>query len=69
MKKVIVTGGLGFIGINLIKLLNKNKFFVINIDKISYSSNKNAAFAAIRSENRDLALFGADVFKSITFFS
>ena len=41
MKKVIVTGGLGFIGSNLIKLLNKNKFFVINIDKISYSSNKN----------------------------
>jgi len=41
MKKVIVTGGLGFIGSNLIKLLNKKKFFVINIDKISYSSNKN----------------------------
>jgi dTDP-glucose 4,6-dehydratase len=41
MKKVVVTGGLGFIGSNLIKLLNKNKFFVINIDKISYSSNKN----------------------------
>lgn len=41
MEKVIVTGGLGFIGSNLIKLLNKNKFFVINIDKISYSSNKN----------------------------
>jgi dTDP-glucose 4,6-dehydratase len=40
MKKVIVTGGLGFIGSNLIKLLNKKKFFVINIDKISYSSNK-----------------------------
>jgi dTDP-glucose 4,6-dehydratase len=41
MKKVIVTGGLGFIGSNLIKLLNKKKFFVINIDKISYSSNTN----------------------------
>jgi dTDP-glucose 4,6-dehydratase len=41
MKKVVVTGGLGFIGSNLIKLLNKNRFFVINIDKISYSSNKN----------------------------
>jgi dTDP-glucose 4,6-dehydratase len=41
MKKVIVTGGLGFIGSNLIKLLNKKKFFVVNIDKISYSSNIN----------------------------
>jgi dTDP-glucose 4,6-dehydratase len=40
MKKVIVTGGLGFIGSNLIKILNKKKFFVINIDKVSYASNK-----------------------------
>ena len=39
MKKIIVTGGLGFIGSNLIDLLIKKKFFVINIDKISYSSN------------------------------
>ena len=41
MKKVIVTGGLGFIGSNLIKILNQKKFFIINIDKISYASNKN----------------------------
>mgnify|MGYP003983772137 FL=1 len=39
MKKIVVTGGLGFIGSNLIDLLLKKKFFVINIDKISYSSN------------------------------
>ena len=39
MQKIIVTGGLGFIGSNLIELLIKNKYFVINIDKISYSSN------------------------------
>ena len=39
IKKIIVTGGLGFIASNLIqKLLNK-KYKVINIDKISYSSN------------------------------
>ena len=41
MKKIIVTGGLGFIGSNLIKILNEKKFFIINIDKISYASNKN----------------------------
>ena len=39
MKKVIVTGGLGFIGSNLIKILLKKKYFVINIDKVTYSSN------------------------------
>ena len=39
MKKVIVTGGYGFIGSNLIKYLLKKKYFVINIDKLAYSSN------------------------------
>ena len=39
MKKIIVTGGLGFIGSNLIKLLIKKNYFVINIDKINYASN------------------------------
>ena len=37
--KVILTGGLGFIGSNLVELLIKKNFYVINIDKISYSSN------------------------------
>ena len=39
MKKIVVTGGLGFIGSNLINLLIKKNFFVINVDKVSYSSN------------------------------
>ena len=39
MKKVIVTGGLGFIGSNLIDLLIKKNYFVINVDKVTYSSN------------------------------
>ena len=39
MKTVIVTGGLGFIGSNLIKILNKKKYFVINIDKATYAAN------------------------------
>ena len=39
MKKIIVTGGLGFIGSNLIELLIKKKYFIINIDKVTYSSN------------------------------
>ena len=40
MKKIIVTGGSGFIGSNLVNFLIKRKFFVINIDKLTYSSNK-----------------------------
>ena len=39
MNKIIVTGGLGFIGSNLIELLLKKNYYVINIDKVTYSSN------------------------------
>ena len=39
MKNIIVTGGLGFIGSNLIELLLKKKYRVMNIDKNTYSSN------------------------------
>ena len=39
MKKFVVTGGSGFIGSNLVKFLLKKNYFVINIDKLSYSAN------------------------------
>ena len=39
MKKIIVTGGSGFIGCNLVKFLIKKNYFVINIDNLSYSAN------------------------------
>ncbi len=39
MKKIIVTGGSGFIGSNLVNYLIKKKYYVINIDKLTYSSN------------------------------
>ena len=44
MKKIIVTGGSGFIGTNLVNFLIKKRYYVINIDKLTYSSstyNKN----------------------------
>ena len=39
MGKILVTGGLGFIGSNLINLLLKKKYKVLNIDKVTYASN------------------------------
>ena len=38
--KFLITGGLGFIGTNLIKfLLSKNEHEILNLDKITYSAN------------------------------
>ena len=39
MNKIVVTGGLGFIGSNLVELLINKGFTIINIDKTSYASN------------------------------
>ena len=39
MKTIIVTGGSGFIGTNLVNFLIKKKYFVINLDKHTYSAN------------------------------
>lgn len=40
--KVLVTGGAGFIGLNLIKFfLNKKNIQILNVDKLNYASNKN----------------------------
>ena len=40
MKKIIVTGGSGFIGSSLVDFLIKKKFFIVNLDKLTYSSNR-----------------------------
>ena len=69
MQKFIVTGGLGFIGSNLIELLLSKNFKVLNIDKTSYASNiynvkdflkdKNYSFikANINNQNKILKIF------------
>ena len=64
MKKLIVTGGLGFIGSNLIEILLKKNFYVINLDKITYSSNfyntkefnKSKNYKFIRCDIKDKSL-------------
>ncbi len=40
-KNIIVTGGLGFIGSNLVKLLSIKGYKVIVIDKLTYAGNLN----------------------------
>tara|TARA_B100002019_G_C21222144_1_gene575327 strand:- start:318 stop:1334 length:1017 start_codon:yes stop_codon:yes gene_type:complete len=61
MKRFIVTGGFGFIGSNLIIMLLKRKFKVLNIDNLSYSAqkynlsnikNKNYSFKKVDINNK-----------------
>ena len=71
MQKIIVTGGLGFIGSNLVEILLKKKYYVINIDKISYSSNfyntknfsKNKRYKFIKCDLNNVKLLEKIFFK------
>ena len=58
-RKIVVTGGLGFIASNLIEKLLKQNYKVINVDKVSYLSN----FYNIReiSKNKDYKFFKCDI--------
>ena len=58
MKNIIVTGGSGFIGSNLVNFLIKKNFFVINIDKLTYSSN---SLAHRNKQNRNYKFFKLDI--------
>ena len=49
MKTIIVTGGLGFIGSNLINILSKKNYFIINVDKCSYASNPKNIFTNFKN--------------------
>ena len=58
MKNIIITGGNGFIGSNLVKfLLNKN-YFIINIDKNKYS---NSSYLLKNIKNKNYKFFKLDI--------
>jgi len=59
MKTAVVTGGLGFIGSNLIKLLNQKNYYVINVDKCTYASN----FKNIDKKIKNYEFFKLDINK------
>ena len=59
MKKFLVTGGSGFIGSNLVKFLLKKSYFVINIDRLSYSANPYNLKNIIK--NKKYKFFKADI--------
>ena len=79
MQKIIVTGGLGFIGSNLVKLLIKKNYFVINIDKVSYASNfyntkdfsrkKNYKFIKLNINNKSKLIKIFNSFKPAAIFN
>jgi dTDP-glucose 4,6-dehydratase len=49
MKTIVITGGLGFIGSDLINILSKKNYFIINIDKVTYASNFNNISSNIKN--------------------
>ena len=50
LKKILITGGSGFIGTNLINYLNEKKYIIHNIDKFSYCST-NEKYKVLRNKN------------------
>ena len=57
MKKIILTGGCGFIGRNLVLRLLKEGNIVINVDKLTYAS-KNRSF---KIKDKNYVFFKKDI--------
>ena len=62
LNKILVTGGSGFIGSNLIKYLLEKKYKVINVDKLNYSSTPDQYKSFTRSKSYEF--INADLLNS-----
>ena len=51
LRQILVTGGSGFIGSNLVEYLLNKKYKVINMDKLTYSSTPDKFKKFTRSDN------------------
>ena len=59
MNNILVTGGAGFIGSELVRYLIKKKFNIINLDKLTYSGNLNNLTEV--SANKKYKFFKVDI--------
>tara|TARA_Y100000816_G_C25632825_1_gene337338 strand:- start:269 stop:433 length:165 start_codon:yes stop_codon:yes gene_type:complete len=51
MKKILITGGSGFIGTNFVNYLSKKNKIILNIDKISKESTPDKYKKIINKKN------------------